>query len=299
MKQRSHSRRADSARGRRPGALPCTVLKLGGELLESRDDIQALVAASASLRKDGALVIVHGGGREIDSAAARVGLTKQSIDGLRITDAATLEIVMAVVGGVINSRLVAALVEQNVRAVGLTGADAGIARMARAPAYRARDGRLVDLGLVGEPDDDSTPELLVDLCTAGYVPVIACLGLGPDAQVLNVNADTLAADFAVRLGAERLVIAGGTNGVLDEAGRTIGSLDAAAIERLIAGGGAQAGMVAKLIACRKAMQAGVSEVAIVDGHEARNILDLRGTRLRGGGRSSFTGPRPDTLEAPF
>ncbi len=259
-----------------------TVLKLGGELVEPGDGLPPLIASMATLAAAGPLVVVHGGGREIDAETTRRGVPKQSVDGLRITDAPTLDAVVAVLAGTVNTRLVAALVGAGVRAVGLTGVDAALGLSTRAPAHRAVDGRLVDLGLVGHPitlTGHGRPDLVADLIGLGYVPAIACLGIDDRGQVLNVNADTMAASVAAACGASRLIIAGATAGVLDSDGRTIDRLDVSAIDALIGDGTASAGMVAKLRACRDAIAAGVSEVAIVDGRDARGFVSAHGTRL--------------------
>lgn len=269
-----------------------TLLKLGGELLEpdqasaagspagaSAGGFATVMASIAALAADGPLVIVHGGGREIDAETQRRGVPKQAVEGLRITDAATLDAVVAVLAGTINTRLVAALVGRGLRAVGLTGVDAALGLSARAPAHRTVDGRLVDLGLVGQPVSGPPSPLLLDLIARGYVPAIACLGVDAQAQVLNVNADTLAAALAAALKAERLIIAGGTAGVLDGDGATLATLDEAGIDRMIADGSASAGMVAKLRACREALAAGVGTVAIVAGRHAGGFAAAPGTRL--------------------
>ena len=128
---------------------PLTVLKLGGELIEPGEGLGALVASLAALASAGPLAIVHGGGREIDAETARRGVPKQAVDGLRVTDQATLDAVVAVLAGTVNTRLVAGLVGAGVHAVGLTGVDAALGLSTRAPGHRAADGRLVDLGLVG------------------------------------------------------------------------------------------------------------------------------------------------------
>jgi acetylglutamate kinase len=256
-----------------------TLLKLGGELLEPGPGLSPLVANIAALAAAGPLAIVHGGGREIDAETARRGVPKQSVEGLRITDAATLEAVVAVLAGTVNTRLVAALVGAGVRAVGLTGVDGGLGRAQPAPPHRSVEGRMVDLGLVGAPDLAGAPPLVTDLVERGYVPVIACLGVTPAGQVLNVNADTLAAALAVAAGASRLIVAGATAGVFDATGATIPVATARDIDALIADGTASAGMVAKLRACREALEAGVGEVAIVDGRDARGFVQAAGTRL--------------------
>jgi acetylglutamate kinase len=265
---------------------PLTVLKLGGELIEPGEGLGALVAAIAALAAAGPLAIVHGGGREIDAETARRGVPKQAVDGLRVTDQPTLDAVIAVLAGTVNTRLVAGLVGAGIKAVGLTGVDAALGLSRRAPAHHAADGRLVDLGLVGQPVPASGGHRLVtDLVGLGYVPAIACLGVEADGHVVNVNADTLAAALSAACRASRLVIAGGTAGVLDASGRTIEALDADAIAALIGDGTASAGMVAKLRACRDAIDAGVAEVWIVDGRDPRGFTGARGTRLSAPGQS--------------
>ena len=245
------------------------VLKLGGELLEQPDDLRHMAEGIATLARHASLVVVHGGGREIDAALAVAGIPKQQVDGLRITDARTLDVVVAVVAGAINTRLVAALRGAGARPVGLTGADASVATLRRAAPMASVAGARVDLGFVGSPVRNGTPRLLTDLLSGGYVPVVACIGATRGGQVLNVNADTLAAHLAASLRARRLVIAGGTSGVLDGDGRTIERLTARAAARLIRAGTANRGMVAKLVACRAALRQGVGDVLIADGRGVR------------------------------
>lgn len=265
-----------------------TLLKLGGELLETGPLLPQVIANIAALAAEGPLVIVHGGGREIDAETARRNVPKNAVEGLRITDAATLDAVIAVLAGTINTRLVAALVASGVPAVGLTGVDAGIGLSKRAPAHQTVDGRSVDLGLVGQPGADRTPTLVLDLLSHGYVPAIACLGIELDGeangQVLNVNADTLASALAISCRVDRLIIAGATAGVFDAAGATIETLDVDGIDRMIADGTASAGMIAKLRACRDALTAGVGSIAIVSGRDHKGFAAAAGTRLAQGAR---------------
>jgi acetylglutamate kinase len=262
-----------------PGPARITVLKLGGELLETAERLAGVVSAVGGLAARGPLVVVHGGGREIDAEIARRGLPRRSVDGLRVTDAATLEAVVAVLAGSVNTRLVAALVASGIPAVGLTGADGRTVPVVKAPPHRATDRRLVDLDLVGEPVDAGRPRLLDDLLRSGYVPVLACLGMGVDGALLNVNADTLAAHLAGALGASRLVVAGATAGVLDGAGVPAAELTPDAIDALVADGTVSAGMVAKLAACRAALQRGVEDVVIADGRDPSRLLAGAGTRI--------------------
>lgn len=255
------------------------VVKFGGELLETTDRLAEVTTALVALASESPVVVVHGGGREIDAEMKRRGLTKQAVDGLRITDAPTLDAVVAVLAGTINTRLVAALVARGVQAVGLTGVDAGLARATRLPAHKAVDGRTVDLGLVGQPVEDPSRVLLLDLVTQGYVPVVASLGVDDEGQVLNVNADTMAA-HAVRAGhAGSLVICSGTAGVFDADGQTIPTLTRASALDLIKAGTAAAGMVAKLQAALDALDAGAEDVWIVDGRSATSLLERQGTRV--------------------
>jgi acetylglutamate kinase len=256
-----------------------TVVKFGGELLETPEKLAVAAGALQALHADGPLVVVHGGGREIDAELARRGVAKQAVDGLRITDADTLDTVVAVLAGTVNTRVVAALVTRQVRAIGLTGVDAGLGLSTRMPAHRAVDGRIVDLGLVGTPDADADGSVLVDLVALGYVPVVASLGVDASGQVLNVNADTLAAHVAVVAHARRLVIAGATAGVLDADGKTLSSLTAAEARALTADGTASAGMVAKLEAVMTALAGGIEDVHIVDGRSATSLRHLRGTHI--------------------
>ena len=243
------------------------VLKLGGELLEQPADLERLARGIAALAAKSALVVVHGGGREIDAALAAAGIPKQQVDGLRVTDARTLDVVVAVLAGAINTRLVAALRAAGARPVGLTGADASVVTLRRALPIATVAGQKVDLGLVGSPINNGAPRLLTDLLQRGYVPVVACVGATRDGQLLNVNADTLASHLAADLGASRLVIAGGTSGVLDETGKTIDRLTARAAAGLIRTGTAYKGMVAKLEACRAALRRGVGDVLIANGRD--------------------------------
>ena len=256
---------------------PPAVIKLGGELLEEPARLRRIAAALADAADREPLVVVHGGGREVDTEMARRGIAKRAVDGLRITDGPTLNVVVGVLAGRVNTRLVAALGAAGVDAVGLTGADGGLARVRRERRYRAADGTEVDLGFVGRPVGTDPPALPIALLNAGYVPVVASLGAGAKGQIFNVNADTLAGFLAARLGARRLIVAGGTAGVLDADGRTIPAVDDRGIDALISGGQASAGMVAKLLACRAALKGGAGEVWIVDGRRARRGMFDRGS----------------------
>jgi acetylglutamate kinase len=242
------------------------VIKFGGELIEHRAHLDGVVAALGRIVGAGTpIVVVHGGGKEIDAALKAAGIEKRQVEGLRITDEPTLDVVVSVLAGAVNTRFVAALNAAGVAAVGLTGADARCGLSSPAPPHQSVDGRVVDLGRVGVPDEGADMRVLELLIAGRFVPVVACIGAGADGQLFNVNADTFAGHLAARLGARRLVIAGTTPGVLDGAGATLPALDADAVGRLVNDGTATAGMIAKLRACEHALAAGVDDVVIVDG----------------------------------
>jgi acetylglutamate kinase len=190
--------------------------------------------------------------------------------------------VVAVLAGRNNTALVAAIGAAGGHAVGLTGADDRIGLSEKAPAFTSVAGDEVDLGLVGQPVKTGTG-LLTDLLRLGYVPVIASLGVEPAGALLNVNADTFAGHLAGALGAGRLIIAGGTPGVLDGEGRTIDALGEDDVLGMIASGTAHSGMIAKLAACRQALSAGVTRVAIVSGRGGIDYAQAPGTRIERAG----------------
>jgi acetylglutamate kinase len=254
-----------------------TVLKFGGELLEDAEAIRGAAASIVRFAQDGPTVVVHGGGRAIDAELQARGIEPRFVDGLRITDAATLDVVVSVLAGRANTLLVAAIGAAGGRAVGLTGADSAIGLATRAATFRSLAGDDVDLGLVGEPAT-ARPALIGQLLALGYVPVVCSIGVDAQGTLLNVNADTFAGHLAGALGARRLVVAGTTAGVLDANGIAIERLAAEEIDRMAAAGVAHSGMLAKLTACRRALEAGVEDVAIVAGRGGVGI-NAPGTRI--------------------
>ncbi len=261
-----------------------TVVKFGGELLDDAEAIRAAAASIVRFANDGSTVVVHGGGRAIDAELRLRGIEPRFVDGLRITDAPTLDVVVSVLAGRANTLLVAAIGAAGGRAVGLTGADAGIGLATRVATFRSVTGDEVDLGLVGEPAP-TRPALIGQLLALGYVPVVCSIGVDAQGTLLNVNADTFAGHLAGALGARRLVMAGTTAGVLNADGITIDRLGADEIDRMAAAGVAHSGMLAKLTACRRALEAGVEDVAIVAGHGGFGI-NAEGTRIVAGAAES-------------
>ena len=246
-----------------------TVLKLGGELLEDAAAMRRAAAAVGELRRDGPLVVVHGGGRAIDADLRGRGLSPVFVDGLRVTDEPTLDSVVTVLAGRINTAFVAALGAAGVSAVGLTGADSQLGLATAAPPLRSTSGQEVTLGLVGVPAPQGNPRLVEDLLALGYVPVIATIGVTMDGQLLNVNADALASHLASAVSAGRLIVAGTTPGVYGADGAPCPHLDETGARAFVAGGTARDGMVAKLGACLDALAGGVRLVRIIDGRRGQ------------------------------
>jgi acetylglutamate kinase len=255
-----------------------TVLKLGGELLDDAAAVRTAAQAIVRLAAIGPVAVVHGGGRAIDAELRARGESPRFVDGLRITDEAALDTVVSVLAGRTNTALVAAIGAEGGRAIGLTGADGMIGVSRRAAPLRATSGELVDLGLVGEPVGTDA-SLLAALLNSGCIPVVASIGVDRDGRLLNVNADVLAAHLAVVLPADKLIVAGGTAGVLDSDGKTLNEIREDAIDAMTASGVAHSGMVAKLAACRRAFANGVKNVSIVAGRGTIDFADAPGTRI--------------------
>ncbi len=247
------------------------VVKFGGELLEQPDRLSTVVSAMARVRRPRAARHRpwrrQGDRRRAERArASRSGRSTASAS----PTTATLDVVVGVLAGSINTRLVAALGAAGLRAVGLTGADGSCGLSDVAPPHRSVDGRTVDLGRVGVPSARRRRRAWSGRCsTGGFVPVIASIGVTAEGQLLNVNADTFAGRLAERLEARRLVVAGhdGRRAGRSRARRSPCS-KLADIQRLIGSGTATAGMIAKLRACEEALANGVGDVVIVDGRDA-------------------------------
>lgn len=255
-----------------------TLLKLGGELLEDAAAMRTAAERIVRLAAEGPLVVVHGGGRAIDAELRARGIEPKFVDGLRITDDAALDTVVSVLAGRTNTAFVAAIGAAGGRAIGLTGADGRIGLSRRAAPLQTVAGGTADLGLVGEPAGTDA-SLLIDLLNAGCIPVIASIGVDDAGVLLNVNADVLAAHLARVLPVDRLIVAGGTAGVLDGEGRTVAELPIDAIDRMTKTGVAHSGMIAKLVACRGAFAGGVGRVSIVSGRGSADYTSAPGTTL--------------------
>ncbi len=221
-----------------------TVVKIGGSILGAEDTTLEDVVA---LQRDGGRpIVVHGGGAMISDWLDRLSVTSEFVEGLRATSAEALEVVIAVLRGVISTRLVAQIEALGGRGVGLSGVDGAVVRAER------YDERLGFVGRISHVDGS----LLDALLDAGAVPVIAPIGLEPPGQPLNINADTVAGEVARAVGAGRLVFLTDVDGLLDAGGRLLPALDAGDAEALRADGTLSGGMIPKVDACFRAAETG-------------------------------------------
>jgi acetylglutamate kinase len=235
------------------------VIKLGGSALENqRDALEDIIWLHGLGARP---VLVHGGGAEINEWLERLDIPSVFVRGLRVTDAATLEVVRMTLAGKVNGELVRLIGELGGRAVGLTGVDGGLLRV------RSLDP---DLGYVGAVESvDSGP--ITALSAAGYIPVIAPLGLSADGAVLNINGDDAAADLARGLGATKLLYLSDVPGVLDRDGQLLSVLTDEQTRALIAEGVIRGGMIPKAEACLRALDV-ANRVHIVNGHEPHVLI---------------------------
>jgi len=220
-------------------------------------------------------VVVHGGGPQIKAMLDRLKIKSEFVEGLRVTDAATVEIVEMVLAGSINKQIVTAIQAAGGRAVGLSGKDSGLIEATKL-TRRRRDPesaieQILDLGFVGQPTRIRT-EVLEVFANTDMVPVIAPIGLGTGGETYNINADTAAGAIAGALGADKLVVLTDVEGVLDAERLLISELTADRARALIADGTVSGGMIPKLETCLAALEAGVGAAHVLDGRLPHVVL---------------------------
>ena len=233
-------------------------------------------------------IVVHGGGPQIGQMLQRLGIKSRFVDGLRVTDRETMEVVEMVLAGTINKQLVAAINAAGGCAVGLSGKDGGLIRARKVRRSRIEEGVTVelDLGFVGEPEriDD---RVLASFRKSDIIPVIAPIGVGAGGETYNINADTVAGAVAAAVGACRFLLLTDVPGVPDAEKRLIAELTAGEARRLIADGTISGGMIPKVETCLAAVEGGVEAAVIVDGRVPHAILlelftEGAGTLIRNG-----------------
>ena len=217
-------------------------------------------------------VVVHGGGPQIENLLARVGKKGEFVQGMRVTDAETMDLVEMVLGGQVNKEIVNLINQHGGKAVGLTGKDGNFIR-AKKLMLENKDGSgdLIDIGQVGDIVSID-PSLIALLDTGAFIPVIAPIGVGSEGETYNINADVVAGKIAEVLKAEKLVLLTNTPGVLDQAGKLITGITPKQIDDMVADGTLSGGMLPKISSALDAARSGVKGVHIIDGRVEHALL---------------------------
>jgi acetylglutamate kinase len=255
------------------------VVKLSGKATEDHENLSSIAEELALLHQVGIRIcVVHGGGKQLSDLASMMGIKQTIINGRRVTDDATLEMAKMIFAGKINTDILAALRNRGVEAVGLSGVDGNIVHAERRPPKEVLNRQTgerehVDFGHVGDILEINE-RLLMVLLEQGYLPVISSLGADAEGTVFNINADTIAAEIAVRLQAEKLILLSDVHGIYLEEGKPetkLSRLTAAEAEALIRDGRATGGMIPKLQNIIALLGRGVHSAHILNGN-LRNAL---------------------------
>lgn len=220
-------------------------------------------------------VIVHGGGPQISEVMKKMGLKPVFVEGQRVTDPETMSVVEMVLVGTVNKSIVSLINRHGARAVGLSGRDGDLIEAEKMQVYRYtgedRPPEIIDIGRVGKVKKVN-PEVLNTLMEKDFIPVIAPVGVGPDGEAYNINADLVAGAVAGALSAEKVVYLTDVEGVLDEEGRLLSTLTLSRVEDLLSREVAKGGMIPKLKSAKKALSAGVKKAHVIDGRVPHALL---------------------------
>jgi acetylglutamate kinase len=249
------------------------VVKYGGNAMTD-DHLKQCFARDVVLLKlvGFNIVVVHGGGPQIENLLARVGKKGEFVQGMRVTDAETMDLVEMVLGGQVNKEIVNLINQHGGKAVGLTGKDGSFIR-AKKLMLESKDvpGDLIDIGQVGDISQID-PSLIALLDTGAFIPVIAPIGVGKAGETYNINADVVAGKIAEVLKAEKLVLLTNTPGVLDQAGNLVSGITPKQIDDMVADGTLSGGMLPKIGSALDAARNGVKGVHIIDGRVEHALL---------------------------
>jgi len=251
------------------------VVKYGGAAMVS-EELKRSFAMDVVLMKYIGMnpVIIHGGGPQIGKLMERLGKVPHFVQGMRVTDTETMDIVEMVLGGKINKEIVGLISQHGGRAVGLSGKDGGLIKASRLKVRQPDSGgvpQLIDIGLVGKVESIN-PHIIQVLDSSGFIPIIAPIGVDDDGATYNINADPVAGELAAALKAEKLIVLTDVEGILDERKQLISSLKRAEIAKLIEQGVISEGMLPKVEACLTALDGGVRKAHIIDGRQDHALL---------------------------
>lgn len=252
------------------------VIKYGGNAMVD-EDLKHGFARDVVLLKHVGMnpVVVHGGGPQIGKVLSQIGKESRFVDGLRVTDSETMDVVQMVLGGLVNKEIVNLINRFGGRAVGLTGKDGGLIHARRLSHSRPGDTteapEIIDLGHVGEVATID-PAVVHMLDSGDFIPVIAPIGVGDDGTAYNINADLVAGKMAAVLGAEKLILLTNTTGVMDPRGKLLTGLTARQVDELIADGTIHGGMIPKIMCALDAVKSGVKSAHIIDGRVEHAVL---------------------------
>jgi acetylglutamate kinase len=249
------------------------VIKYGGNAMIEENLKQGFARDVVLLKLVGMHpVIVHGGGPQINEMLKRVGKQGEFIQGMRVTDAETMDVVEMVLGGLVNKEIVNLINQQGGLAVGLTGKDGGFIRAKKMLIQdRERVDQWLDIGQVGEIESID-PALIQLLETRDFIPVIAPIGVGSKGESYNINADLVAGELARVINAEKLILLTNTPGVLDKDGNLLTGLTAARVNELIGDGTISGGMIPKIGSALQSVKRGVKSCHIIDGRVEHGLL---------------------------
>ena len=242
------------------------IVKVGGAIFASEAETRSLVEQVAILHQIGIrVVLVHGGGPQLDEMQRSLGLEPKMVDGRRVTDDKTVDVTVMVLNGLLNTRLLGICRSLGIRAVGISGVDGGLVDAHRRAPVRSTDGKTVDYGQVGDIDGID-PDVLQKLLDSGYMPIVSPLSCDASGAVLNINADTVAANIGAALGAEKLLLCTGAAGIFEDISdpsTRVAYTDLAGLKRLEAKGSFADGMMPKATAIEAAIRGGVRRVHVI------------------------------------
>ncbi len=220
-------------------------------------------------------VVVHGGGPQIGSVLEKMGITSKFVDGMRITDEPTMDVVEMVLVGKVNKEIVAQISRQGGKAAGLSGKDGRLILSRKLhfvrPEAENKPSEIIDIGMVGEVVAVN-PEIIRSLEAGGFIPVIAPVGVGESGETYNINADWVASKVAVALNAIKLILLTDVEGLMDKSGSLISSSKAEAVKKMLEEGAISGGMIPKIQCSLEALQNGVKRVHIIDGRKTHAVL---------------------------